>query len=479
MKQFYRFLFFASTLIFHLNNGFASPAEVEVFTVNKKNVFENWESETFDVFDKVKDKDTIAIDIGAWIGTTSIWLSKNFHHVVAVEADYESIKCLSNNLRASDCKNTTIAPKPVMDVTKKVVFGPRGDILNESISYMKEKSDNALDYSTYSITFKQLIHDYVYENQDLNNKKISFIKCDIEGGEENILEDVLHFAYTNKCKVYMSFYVSLWQEKKLEEFAYLFKYFKTSCLDENVLEYIKNNPFGSLLFEPIDAGIMIKKNIPVVIIGYNQYTFIKNMVEQLEKYTKDIIIVDNKSDFQPLLDYYKSDFKYTLLKKDVNFGSNVYTQDFVQNLVGDLYVITDPDLKFNTKLPKNFLQDFIDISEHFKAERVGFALLVDADDIRTDVFFAGETIKEWESRFWKTTLSYPKNKEMTLYDAPIDTTFCVINKKYKTGNIRVAGEYTCVHIPWHKDFHKQLMRGEYESYGKSNISTNWYFKQEG
>jgi FkbM family methyltransferase len=497
MKQFYRLLFFTSTVLFQLSNSCVHATESEIFTVNKKNVvhkfvssdpktdyfvkniFENWECETFDVFDQVKDKDSIAIDIGAWIGTTSIWLSKNFQHVVAVEADYESIKCLQNNLNQSECSNITIAPKPVMDVTKKVVFGPRGNTLNESISYIKEKSDNPLDYCTYSITFKQLIHDYVYENEALKNTKISFIKCDIEGGEENILEDVLHFAYNNNCKVYMSFHVNWWQDKKIEEFAYLFKYFKTGCLGEDVLEYVKNNPFGSLLFEPIDAGVLIKKNIPVVIIGYNQYTFIKNMVEQLEKYTKDIIIVDNKSDFQPLLDYYKNDFKYTVLRKNTNFGSNVYTQKSVQDLVGNLYVITDPDLKFNSKLPDNFLQDFIEVSNHFEAERVGFALSIEAEDLRTDAFIYGQSIKEWESRFWKTKLPYLKNQLMTLYDAPIDTTFCLINRKFNTGNIRVAGDYTCIHIPWHLDFQKQLVLGEYESYLKSNISTNWYFKHEG
>ncbi len=40
--------------------------------------FKDWENDTFEVFEKVKNQEGIAIDIGAWIGTTAIWLSKNF-----------------------------------------------------------------------------------------------------------------------------------------------------------------------------------------------------------------------------------------------------------------------------------------------------------------------------------------------------------------------------------------------------------------
>ena len=44
----------------------------------------NWEANTFEVFNHVKKADKKAIDIGAWIGPTSIWLSKNFKEVLVV-----------------------------------------------------------------------------------------------------------------------------------------------------------------------------------------------------------------------------------------------------------------------------------------------------------------------------------------------------------------------------------------------------------
>ncbi len=439
-----------------------------------RDIFQNWENETFDVFDQVKDQDAVAIDIGAWIGTTAIWLSKNFHHVIAVEPDYKSIHCLQKNLAASGCTNVSLCQHPLSNITQQVIFGPRGAELNESISYIKDTFDSDKDYSIRSITFKQLLYDYIYGEEALKNRRVSFIKCDIEGGEENILEDILHFSYNNQCKAYISFHLDWWKSKKITDFEYLFKFFKTNCPNDNICEYLKKNPFGSLLFEPLDSGVLVKENMTAVIIGYNQCTFIKNMVKQLEKYTSDILIIDNASTYQPLLDYYAKDFKYTLLKQKANYGAYVYWENRIQKIVGDIYILTDPDLQFNLNLPDNFIHEFIDIMNYFKVSRVGFALFIDSDDIRTDVTFLGKSIKVWESQFWQHRLTYPLCPSMELYKADIDTTFCLINKRYQNHHIRVAGDYTCFHIPWHKNFQHQLEEGEYQNYLRNNISTNWF-----
>lgn len=213
--------------------------------------FKDWENETFEIFEQVKDSQGIAIDLGAWIGTTSIWLANYFYHVIAVEADKESLECLRENLAASDCINFSVCECPILHLSQEVLFGPRGKDLNESISCVKTKGDNINDYFVESITLEKLIFDYVYSDKALYTHKIGFIKCDIEGGEEEILEDLLRFSYTNRCKVYLSFHVSWWRTRKIEEFASLFGLFKTNCPEADVVEYIRLRPFTSLLFEPI------------------------------------------------------------------------------------------------------------------------------------------------------------------------------------------------------------------------------------
>jgi len=296
---------------------------------------------------------------------------------------------------------------------------------------------------------------------------------------------MLYFSYYNNSKIYLSFHLDWWQNKKIDDFKYLFDFFKTNCPQSDVCEYIKQNPFASLLFEPINnAGVLIKKNIPAIIIGYNQYTYIKNMVSQLEKYTSDIIIIDNNSSYKPLLNYYKNDFKYTLLQQKTNKGHTVYQEDSLQKLTGDVFILTDPDLEFNSKLPINFIQNLIDISNYFQVVRAGFALEIDSDDINTTIKCDNYTIKDWEIQFWKKQMNYPNDSTLKLFSAPIDTTFSLVNKRWLPPNhfichdnssIRVAGNYTCKHLPWYKNFKNELDLGEYEAYLNDKKSGAWFY----
>jgi FkbM family methyltransferase len=219
-----------------------------------RNIFPSWESETFDVFDQVKNTHGIAIDLGAWIGTTAIWLSKNFYHVIAVEGDRESLIDLKKNLEASKCFNVTLCGQPVTGTQREVIFGPRGNRMNESISCVKVSSTSEKDYIIESLTVRQLIKAYISENPQINSHPIAFIKCDIEGGEEEILEELLEFAYKNQSKAYISFHLDWWRSKKIVEFENLFKLFTIAVPLGTACDHLKNNPFGSLLFEPLPTG---------------------------------------------------------------------------------------------------------------------------------------------------------------------------------------------------------------------------------
>lgn len=247
--------------------------ESEFFTVQKRNVthkfakmgnegpdsfvqlsFSEWENDTFDAFDQVKDPNGIAIDLGAWIGTTCIWLSHHFSYVVAVEADKLSVVYLQKNIEASGCNNVAICDKAISQSGGDVIFGPRLeriDKLNDSTSCIK-KIANAFDsknnYVISSLTLSQIIDDYIPKNMSANSK-VRFIKCDIEGGEEPILEDILQYALMNNCNVWMSFHYHWWTEKNIDKFEGLFSQFDTSCPSKNICDYIKENPSTTILFK--------------------------------------------------------------------------------------------------------------------------------------------------------------------------------------------------------------------------------------
>jgi hypothetical protein len=151
---------------------------------------------------------------------------------------------------------------------------------------------------------------------------------------------------------------------------------------------------------------------------------------------------------------------------------NHHVNRHIYDTLPNKYILTDPDLEFNKNLPNNFIEEMINISTYYEAEKVGFALLIDANDIRNVISF-GKSIIDFEKQYWMCKFYYPKHE---LYSAAIDTTFCLINKNNKGGHYRIAGDYTCKHLPWHIGFEKQLVKGEYEYYNKNNISTNYWKK---
>ena len=311
---------------------------------------------------------------------------------------------------------------------------------------------------------------------NLYNKKntlnLSLIYCNYDGKEEEMFEDLLYICYINNIKLLIKFNFKNWKDKTFSRFNFLCKYtiyenneiykFDSTKLDSNLLFFELNNSVSKDIY---------KKNMTVVIIGFNQYTYIKNMVKQIEKYTNDIVVIDNCSTFPELLKYYKNDYKYTLLKMDKNYGHKVYEKSVINYIIGDVYILTDPDLEFNKNLPDNFIEEMINISNYFEAEKVGFALLIDSDDIRNDVTSFGKSIIDFEKQYWMCKFYYPKHE---LYSAAIDTTFCLINRQNKGGHYRIAGDYVCKHLPWHKGFEKKLIKGEYEFYKKNNMSTNYW-----
>jgi FkbM family methyltransferase len=218
----------------------------------------DWEIETFKVFEYVKNPEKLAIDIGSWIGPTSIWLSKNFKEILSVEPDVIALKQLTENLKLSNCENVWVLSNPIFSEDTSVFFGPNTNEnwlnnlgLGESVSQTRltSKSDN--DYKTLAITMATL-------SKTINNffpfSNVSFVKVDIEGGEEFILEELIKNAEIYHWSLWVSFHLDWWEDKNIERFRDLFnnaieiKFNSIDFIDTDfdIIELIKNNPYASV-----------------------------------------------------------------------------------------------------------------------------------------------------------------------------------------------------------------------------------------
>jgi hypothetical protein len=219
-------------------------------------------------------------------------------------------------------------------------------------------------------------------------------------------------------------------------------------------------------------------SIPVVIIAYNNLTFVRSFVKQILRITNRIIIVDNCSTYPAILEYYEDIQKefssnIEIRRKDRNYGHNVVLRHEIHTLPA-IFALSDPDLKLNDKMPDNCLDILLEISNTYKYHRVGLALdLSDRDLFIKRIHPAtNKTIYDGEIGYWSNRIH---NDKYELYNAPIDTTFCLINQHHPANGlsaIRVAGDFVCKHLPWYENYlNENIPEIELTYWKNNNISS--------
>lgn len=247
----------------------------------------------------------------------------------------------------------------------------------------------------------------------------------------------------------------------------------------NYLKYLslrRNNPLVvSQLKDPL--------TIPIIIINYNQLQYLKELLNFLFKRNfKNIVILDNQSDYEPLLEYYKEiKDKVSVELLDKNYGHMVFFENKkLQEKYGKgFFVVTDADVVPNENLPENFMNKLLDLLHYYfkNVTKVGFAL-----DLETipDFYPMKEKVISWEKQFWDIEI------EKDLYKANVDTTFALYKPNYPQNfndlnflrGIRIGGNFTALHGGWYINPNKFTEENLHyiKSVGKSST---WKLDEQG
>jgi len=208
-----------------------------------KNTYTLWKKETFEVFDKYLSKDKIFIDIGGWIGTNAMYGSRKSKHVYSIEADNISFNDIETNMKTNCANNYTLINKAIFNIDNvKLKFGKNMHLenskMNDSTSQIYSDDEISSEYYlTETITLNSIIKQF-----EINVYDISLIKVDIEGGEENILDELYDIHIKYGVLIYISFYYSWWNDKNLDRFSFLY---------QDTKNIIISNPFCSITFQKV------------------------------------------------------------------------------------------------------------------------------------------------------------------------------------------------------------------------------------
>lgn len=202
---------------------------------------------------------------------------------------------------------------------------------------------------------------------------------------------------------------------------------------------------------------------PIFLINRNLLSSTKKLVEDLYNLGEtNLHIIDNASTYPPLLEWYK---EQTLAK--VHYHENLgeralWNSNLINEIDSPYYIISDSDIELNPNTPKTLIQDMISLMEKYDYTKIGLSLSLDFPQDNDYQKFSWE----WEQKFWQEEL------EPDLYRADVDTTFCLFKKgEFTYRSLRMAGDYTARHLPWHKDLNNLSQEDIYYLQHSSNTST--------
>lgn len=214
-----------------------------------------------------------------------------------------------------------------------------------------------------------------------------------------------------------------------------------------------------------DLSSYLQGQIPVLVPCFNNETYSRMMLRQLSNLGfANIIFLDNNSDDPGMKSFLQiiDGTDATVIFQGRNLGPRHCVLDAdSREFLPQYFCVTDPDLEFNPALPADWLAQMINLTEKYQVGKAGFALDLSEPELMQDydirIHDRRFKIWEWESQFYQHQLETMRSGD-PVYQAKVDTTFAVYNKKYLKFDhmeqfytaVRVAGKYTCKHLPWYK-----------------------------
>jgi glycosyltransferase involved in cell wall biosynthesis len=238
----------------------------------------------------------------------------------------------------------------------------------------------------------------------------------------------------------------------------------------------KRCPGGVLALDPerrnADTDLLrglMKPKIPVIIMNRDLLTWPKAMVEKIEQLdgVGEIIIVDNASTYEPLLQWYSTN-PCRVVRLQENLGHlSAWSSGVVAALGDGPYVVTDPDLGLDG-IPNDALTYLRDNMLRLGVEKIGFGL-------------------DWkcvtpQSPYWPHLMGSEKTRwersrvDGGVYlDVPIDTTFAMYSRKqHWYGGASTGEPYVAKHFSWYLTPEARATNNEFTYYlERANASCSY------
>lgn len=157
------------------------------------NMLPTWEDGTFKVFDKYAVNKNV-IDIGAWIGFTSLYLSKISKRVIAIEPNPTEYNRMVANIKLNNCNNIHTINRALCHTDDEI------DMHFNDSSSSSVLCNRGATGKINGITIDSLEQ----RIKNIGIDRVEFVKMDIEGGEKIVVPLIIDFLVKNKSNLFIS-----------------------------------------------------------------------------------------------------------------------------------------------------------------------------------------------------------------------------------------------------------------------------------
>jgi FkbM family methyltransferase len=224
----------------------------------------NWEATTLKVFTDCIDDRTTFVDIGAWIGPTTLFAANLAKRVVSIEADPVAAAQLVRNVALNPrlSEKVEVLERAMSGNEGVAKFGARTGRGDSMSSVLFAKGEDSWDAAT--ITPAQLA-------ARLTSEEKLFFKIDIEGGEYDLLRHFGPLAALPNATFLIAFHPrflpggSLWSPQTALKTAQALRTFHSYRFSLVKKRSIRNLPVFSMLnrlglaFFPVHHSILASK----------------------------------------------------------------------------------------------------------------------------------------------------------------------------------------------------------------------------
>lgn len=200
------------------------------------------------------------------------------------------------------------------------------------------------------------------------------------------------------------------------------------------------------------------KEKPIIfLVSHDRYTCLKKVINRLVSLGQDrIVIVDTKSTYEPLLEFYK-EIKNTfdIIRMSENYRarvalSRVYSEfKDKYNLDRDNYIHSGDDIVLSDECPEDFVELFSKIMEKYHVEVVAPALRIDN---LPDCFAGKSFIINQQKHWWEPPVTKDFGIELKFGGCDVFSYMRANSAPTFASNAcRTHYPYVADHLPWYVD----------------------------